>query len=260
MKSEKSVIVVGDKFQGFSDKHDHIVTLGQLERMIWEAQDLPINQIVVGQGVCHQRLSGLQTIMQRRFADSSPRIVNYEQIADQLNPALRQVTHKHHAQNILISTPQRSSENRYQSKLAIHDATELLGDHMTGQHIQGMVLTEAGRQMMLAVAELFMLEAHERGQFYFILNKVGTTYHRFAFPIETDANLTVLAAERKRGNALHAEVRVDFAQQDEALAEVHISFAAYDKDLIARKEHELALTRVARMAQASPIQLRTMVR
>jgi hypothetical protein len=24
MKSEKSVIVVGDKFQGFSDKHDHI--------------------------------------------------------------------------------------------------------------------------------------------------------------------------------------------------------------------------------------------
>ncbi|HEX7684183.1 MAG TPA: AfsA-related hotdog domain-containing protein [Trinickia sp.] len=252
MKSEKSVIVVGDKFQGFSDKHDDIVTLGQLEKMIWEAQELPIDRIVVGQGVCHQRLSGLQTIMQRRFTDSPPRIVNYEQIADQLDPALRQVTHKHHAQNILISAPRRASEHCYESKLAIHDATELLGDHMTGQHIQGMVLTEAGRQMMLAVAELFMLDAHERGRFYFILNKVATTYHRFAFPIETDAKLTVLAAERKRGNALHAEVRVDFAQQEEALAEAHISFAAYDKDLIARKEHELALTRVARMAQASP--------
>lgn len=60
MKTEKSVIVVGDKFQGFSDNHDQIVTLGQLEKMIWEAQELPINQIVVGQGVCHQRLSGLR--------------------------------------------------------------------------------------------------------------------------------------------------------------------------------------------------------
>jgi len=205
--------------------------------------------IVVDQGVCHQRLSGLQAIMQRRFTDSSPRIVNYEQIADQLNPALRQVTHKHHAQNILISVPRQSSVSGYQSKLAIHDATELLGDHMTGQHIQGMVLTEAGRQMMLAVAELFMLEKHERGQFYFVLNKVGTTYHRFAFPIETDVSLTVLDAARKRGNALHADVRVDFSQQDEAVAEVLISFAAYDKDLIARKEHELAMTRVARMSQ-----------
>jgi len=93
--------------------------------------------IVVDQGVCHQRLSGLQAIMQRRFTDSSPRIVNYEQIADQLNPALRQVTHKHHAQNILISVPRQSSVSGYQSKLAIHDATELLGDPMTGQHIQG---------------------------------------------------------------------------------------------------------------------------
>lgn len=253
IKPEKSVILVGDKFQGFSDNHDHIVTLGQLEKMVWEADELPINQIVVGQGVCHRRLACIQTIMLRRFTDASPRIINYEQIMDQLNPALSKVTHKHHLQNVLISVPGQLTENCYQSKLAIHDATELLGDHMTGQHIQGMVLTEAARQMMLAVAELFMLEGHERSQFYFILNKVESDYRRFAFPIETDVRLTIVDSARKKGNSLHAEVQVEFVQQEETLAVVTILFAAYDKDLIARKEHELALTRVERLARDARI-------
>lgn len=68
--------------------------------------------------------------------------------------ATKPLVHKHRSENTLISTPERSENGNFVAGLILHEQNELMLDHLTGQHVQGMVLTEACRQMFLAVTEL----------------------------------------------------------------------------------------------------------
>ena len=76
-------------------------------------------------------------------------IVNYS------NSASLITTHKHNHENVLISKPNKLEENIYLSELIVFQNNELIIDHQTGLHVQGMVLIEAIRQMFIAVVEKF---------------------------------------------------------------------------------------------------------
>ncbi|MDP1217553.1 AfsA-related hotdog domain-containing protein, partial [Klebsiella pneumoniae] len=65
--------------------------------------------------------------------------------------------HKRKKANILITSPEKRDEDNYCARLILQDASELLCDHQTGQHIQGMVLIEAARQTIIATSEKFLL-------------------------------------------------------------------------------------------------------
>ncbi|MDK2126680.1 AfsA-related hotdog domain-containing protein [Parachitinimonas caeni] len=254
----KTVVVVGDKFEEFAARQQNVITLRELEKKVWEPDGPAYEKVIVGQGVCRHRLSTLKDVLSTSHADKAPALLNLDQINDQVNPQQQRAVHKVKAENVLISMPRQRDELTYVSKLAIHDAAELLSDHMTGQHVQGMVLTEAARQMMLSVAELYLLLPEERNQRYFVLNEVSSRYHQFAFPIDTEVVLTVLSQERKASGALCVQISVRFMQQDVELAEVGIRYAAYDKHFIAEREHTMAASRLAayldsssRLAEAS---------
>lgn len=241
----KTTIVVGDKFEEFAQRQEHVITLTELENKIWEQRASEFDQIIIGQGVCRHRLSTLRDVMHTQTGDKTPTLLNLDQVNDQVDPRQMRAVHKVRRENVLISMPRQREDGCFVSKLAIHDAAELLSDHMTGQHVQGMVLTEAARQMMLSVSELYLLQADERNLRYFVLHDVSSRYHQFAFPIDTELELSVLSQERKRGGALCVEIKVRFLQQAVELAEVTIRYAAYDKHFIAEREHHMATTRLS---------------
>jgi hypothetical protein len=59
----------------------------------------------------------------------------------------------------MLSLPRRVSESCFEADVLVDDAGEHMSDHVSGQHLPGMVLIEAARQMILAVTEEFFSES-----------------------------------------------------------------------------------------------------
>lgn len=52
--------------------------------------------------------------------------------------------------------------NIFESHLMLNDRCAEMSDHVTGQHLQGMILIEAARQMTLAVTEMYFIDSNDR--------------------------------------------------------------------------------------------------
>lgn len=239
------VLVVGDKFSEFSSQHENVITLGELEKAIFDENENFFDSIEIGQGICSHRFHGIQKTIKSGSPFKKTTFLNIEQITDQSNLEHRRAVHKVKNQHILITSPYKNDENHFTCRLAIHDSAELLQDHMTGQHVQGMVLTEAARQMMLSVTELYLLDEKIRNTQYFVLNKVSSYYHHFAFPISTQIDLEILEINKKSKGSINAKVKITFIQSSINVAEVTINYTTYDKNVISKQEKKIASDRVS---------------
>ncbi|MGE5545540.1 MAG: AfsA-related hotdog domain-containing protein [Solirubrobacterales bacterium] len=92
-------------------------------------------------------------------------------------------SHKHQASNTVISAPRRLSEDTFELDLLVDEDCELMADHQTGQHLQGMLLIEAARQSFLAVTEMFYLP-DDGTRYYFVFDDLSARYKRFVFPVD----------------------------------------------------------------------------
>lgn len=77
-------------------------------------------------------------------------------------------THKNKAENVLISEVSQIDVASYQCHLLIDDGCAEMADHVTGQHVQGMVLLEACRQMVNSVSERFLIKKTVRNRLFYI--------------------------------------------------------------------------------------------
>lgn len=236
----KSILVVGDKFKRFSEDKEDVMTLSELTRRAWQ-DSLPREcDIWLGQGVEHDRLFGVLAAMEKRAPVDGIRIANPQQMLDQADPSHQASVHKARRENILITRPQRTSNQTFEAWLSLQDSGELLGDHVTGQHVQGMLLIEAARQMMLAVSERYLLGQDEDTRYYFVLNSVNTDYMQFAFPIPTRIEHEITSLPSDISKILKATSRTSFFQNDVLTASVEIVYAAYPEARISNREAKLA--------------------
>ena len=147
---DRYFFVVGDQFQEFANGKD-VLTLKQLDALF----GLPChlmnsrNVLLLGQGVRQEQVLPL---LQAHDSDSerSARFIisDLMRIEDR---AGSNISHKRISHNTLIGVPRQLSESEFNISLNIDERCELMGDHQTGQHIQGMLLVEAFRQSFLAV-------------------------------------------------------------------------------------------------------------
>jgi hypothetical protein len=244
----KRLLVVGDKFASFSRDKTDVVAFRDFERLVWDKQ-LPHDcDVWLGQGIEHDRLLGLLVRV-----GVQPRIANLHQIQDQGRPSHQSTVHKARRENIVITRPRQAGETRYEAWLALQDSGELLADHMTGQHSQGMVLTEAARQMMLAVSELYLLgERRAAASYYFVLNSMNIEYMQFAFPLPTQLVHEVPAHEHGKGGSLKASCATSFIQDGTLVARVQIQYSAYAQEFINNREAKAATDAYLRHLDASP--------
>jgi hypothetical protein len=233
-----TLVVVGDKFVDFTVGKPNVLTMSDFESMVW-SQKMPTSpRIILGQGVCRKRLVAIKEVLRNQYR-KEPVFINEGKLLDQFNPEQQHSVHKHRKENILITRPELTAPHRFRSLLILHDEEELLNDHTTGQHVQGMVITEAARQMMLSVTEHYFLHSEEKGRKYFVLNQVDSRFHQFAFPLDIEIIYRVTSLSRKR-STLHGEALVEFYQGSTCLAEVRIAYSVYDKSYITHKEGEKA--------------------
>lgn len=158
-------------------------------------------------------------------------IVNYS------NSASLITTHKHNHENVLISKPNKLEENIYLSELIVFQNNELIIDHQTGLHVQGMVLIEAIRQMFIAVVEKFFSEEKKS---YVVFNDLKVEFHHFVFPFKIEIKQEIINTINKRGGAVLYESKFEISQLGKTVLLAYTSYTVYDKDYIEMKEKEIA--------------------
>ncbi|MCW7539301.1 AfsA-related hotdog domain-containing protein [Aquabacterium sp. A7-Y] len=235
MKS-RCFFVVGDKFHEFAEGKD-VLTLHQLKALTCLPGHLldTHNVLILGQGVQEDEVRCIL----RHYENSADSSARFE-IADLrrvLDRAPSGVSHKRVPHNTLIGTPRRKSGDEFEIPFNIDERCELMGDHQTGQHVQGMILVEAFRQSFLAVTETFFPFGDEKT--YFVINVMNTEFHNFLFPLPAHIEYRILEAD---SNGRRARYRTAMAAMQNGVqcATAEVSFTVYPARTIAQKEAELA--------------------
>ncbi|KUM03274.1 hypothetical protein KIF53_18555 [Chromobacterium subtsugae] len=155
-------------------------------------------------------------------------------------PAGRALSHKHKAENILISTPRRVDAHHFEADLLLDAHGELLLDHLTGFHVQGMVLTEACRQMFIATTEAHCLDENAPSKRYFVINEMNMSFLEFAFPLPASIRYTVLTSEQPRPGRYNFSANMEVWQNGKPAASMAVKFAVFDDAYLAPRERQLA--------------------
>ena len=228
--------IVGDKFNKFATNPRVLTVSSFLQKLDQEGNQIDTSEYILGQGITDSQEKSIYTKIK------SKNLLNRINIhfREHTKPDTR-ITHKKKRKNVMITTPVKINQNLYRSQLEIDDSCAEMSDHVTGHHLQGMVLIEAARQLMLAVSELYYLDFKHKGKMYFILNNIKTEFKGFMFPIKSTMEYEVLEHNKKDNGSFSSNIVVRFYQAGELKTEVFISFAAYDAIMMGNKEQCIAL-------------------
>lgn len=210
---EKTLLVVSDKFHHFAMKND-VITKSDLcsilcaENLIFP--ELTKINLMFGQGFSEEALEHIKKLL-----STSEHAKNFDLKALDNVPkrASKQLTHKHKEENILISHPKRQSACTFKMDMLIDENCEMMADHQTGLHIQGMILVEAARQASMAVIEHFLVQNTDE-KLYFLFNNLNVNYNRFAFPLPTTLIVTIKKRDETKEKRRHYIMGVDVIQCD----------------------------------------------
>lgn len=238
----QNIVVVGDQFHQFADGKN-AMTVSQFQALS-RLPDCCLTgplRLTLGQGARQDEVARI--IAANGFAKKLD-------LSDlQRVEARAPGTHSHKCQphNTVIGPPQRLGDSRYCCGLLVDERCELMGDHQTGQHIQGMILVEAFRQSFLAVSEEFYpLEGANKT--YFVINTLDTTFSSFVFPLPAEVRIDVTECDA-RPHRIRLKMQMAMLQGGVDCAACTAAFTIYPEHVIAEKERQLAEQAISKVTQ-----------
>lgn len=235
--STRTLLIVGDRFAGFA-VHEDVLTVTQfIEEMrlgVYSWDTRPV-QVRAGQGVnpvawelVYEQALLLGLAQRLDFSYREPLL------------AARGEAHKHRGCNTLIADLRRAEETRFVANLRVHNDNELLIDHQTGEHVQGMVAVEAARQMFLAVSERYHASRHPGRTYYYVIESMNTDFENFLFPLGATVEYRTLRAETDNPDRLSFTAQISVHQAGRRASATTIAYTAFDTQVIEAKEHRRA--------------------
>lgn len=234
------LIVIADTFKKFS-KNPNLLPYHKLLSLLHHhdinATELVGRRLIAGQGlddmqVNHAWYLGINSGLRDEF--------ELWRIARKANYADKVLCHKHRPENILISVPEQQPTGVYTADLFLHEHNELMLDHLTGQHIQGMVLTEACRQMFLAVTERYCLNDCPETNRYFVIDTMNVRFQRFAFPLPTQIRYRLIEKQQPKPERVSIHADMDVFQDGQVVAGMEVKFDVFDEAYLSQREGKLA--------------------
>lgn len=203
---DRVVYVVGDNLSSRSKSAD-LVSLSDLVANIRSGLvSEPFPTIAPGQGVEEAGREAICSELHRKGAPES-------KLKDTPLPDLltRSEVHKHKPENILIAGLEKVEDDYFRANLRISDQQEMILDHTTGSHVTAMVITEAVRQISLAVGERYLLAPPTSAR-RFIINSLQTAFYKFLLPLPTQLDYSLEETNWKGPNRLQFRGRCDLVQ------------------------------------------------
>lgn len=241
----RALFIVGDKFQEFAEGKD-VLTVQQLKALMrLPGHLLDHTVLLLGQGASEEEV--LSIVHEHKSnREGTPRF-EVSDLMRILDRAPRGTSHKQIPHNTLVGVPRRKSAETFELALNLDERCELMGDHQTGQHIQGMLLVEAFRQSFLAVTDTFF--PFGEGKSYFVINKMQFDFENFLFPLPASIDYRILEADVNQRRARY-QVEMAALQHGERCATAEIGFTVYPAEVIASKETALAAALTQKMLAA----------
>jgi|SRR5690554_258338 A-factor biosynthesis repeat. len=233
------LLVVGDKFANYVKGKD-AVTVSQLRGLLSLSIPLPnqgVTLLVPGQGLGDDSVAQLL-----KEAAASPNLTFFDFTLWHNLPkrATRALSHKHYPANTLISEPRQCSEDVFELHMMIDENCELMNDHQSGQHVQGMILIEAARQTIVAVTEAYLLPQNGI-EYAFVLNNLSVSYSHYTFPVGALLRCNILEKSVDNPKRLSFEAEILVEQCGQVVSRFLLSIGAMEKVRISKGENMQAL-------------------
>lgn len=224
-----TILVVGDIFGDFAT-HCHAITHKDVNSVL-SMENLSDSSFLLGQGLSTEQARAADEFLSSRGA----RPING-------NVPLRadgSLSHKRKEQNTLIGIPYLVGGAIYSAPMLVDARSELMSDHQTGLHLQGMLQVEAYRQFMLALFEVFH-PLPEGRKSYAVINKMEVSFETFMFPLPAtiEAKIEDLDIHDRR---TRISTRMRAIQNNKPCSQCITTFTYYPADVISEKEAALAL-------------------
>ena len=250
MNNKKITFVVGDKFEKFG-QNEQVITLSALKALIRRepvAEALRDMTLSAGQGLSEADVLGIIDLLLARGMDASLLLTH------PVRAGLR-ATHKRRIRNAIISSPRKLSSMVYEADLLVDERSELMNDHQTGLHIQGMLLVEAARQMFLAVTEVFFIGENNERENYVVINEMDIKYSAFVFPLGATLRYEILEQKTEDSERLYFFARISVWQADIVATEIMVKFTSFVADRIRKKEQQQAMTLLQKLTSHSDAEI-----
>jgi hypothetical protein len=231
------LFVVGDKFKCFIT-NSNIIGISQLEKIIKGELSASFDKchVYVGQGVCEIHIKKIHDYVKRMKLNKKYKII----FPDYYHKSSKFLTHKHRNENIMISEPIQIGGSIYKCNLMLNDNCAEMSDHITGHHIQGMVVIEAARQMVLAVTEKYLIDKKLKAKPNFLTNSISVEFKNFIFPLQVEVTGEVIDIKKSVGNNLTCNFSISFIQNGQECVRLSCKSSVLDSDYIEEKEVYLA--------------------
>ena len=240
--NDKTIYVVGDKFQAFS-KNPNVMSISALEKRITELNSTDlfdcIYKIYIGQGIDFNRVA----LLRKSISAQNLEKIYQVKMADHFK-ASQLTTHKYKLENIMISDPEQCEAGKFSSILMLDDNCAEMSDHVTGQHLQGMVLIEAARQMTLAVTEKFYLNKDVRTKMSFVTDSLSTSFKSYLFPLEVELVCSINHITGHHNNKKFIAT-LNFIQNGKICTEVKYNFTVFTLGFVVQENNNFALNAVS---------------
>ncbi len=239
-----NVCLVGDRFEGFA-RHDFVETLSGFLHAVnngaYDNMEGPLF-LVPGQGIGEYELSYVCDVLMRRGLMDKVLIQ-----AAEAPLAGRAEARKHHADNVLIAGITRVTDTHFRAILRVHNDNELLLDHQTGQHVQGMVSVEACRQLCVAVTESYFASRWPDSRYRYMIHVMATRFENFLFPLDATLDYHVERADVAKPSRLAFGGYVEVHQGNQLCSRTEADFSALDARRIVAIESRRAAQAIKAM-------------
>jgi len=227
MRDRKPCIIVGNAFARFA-QHESVTTASDLRRrlLLRDANAAP-QRVLLGQGLSDADREVLIHALGDAFVrEPAPR-------------ATVELTHKRADEHVLIGCLKSLGDHSYECELDVNDVADRLSDHVTGQHLGGMLLVEAGRQACIAALEC---EYGVDGPMKWGLAWSGLSVHFQGYVYPVPARLVVSVRETNPGEIKKRSVRVpiEITQAGKRVCELELTITLIEQHVLEGAEDRRA--------------------
>jgi len=220
--TRRHVVVVADRFARFA-RGDRVLTVSGLLDLITAGPGVAGGRWVVhaGQGVDGTDHDRIEAARDRGDAE----VCLADPAAFRQRPERPETVHKVRPENVLLAGVHRRSATHCRADLRIHRDNELILDHHTGEHVQGIVIIEAMRQICLAQFETAVRPSLAPAAYAGVWQRIDLSFRDFLFPLP--ATVESLIEESDLGRDSHLKFRATTAvrQQGRAVATAVIEYS-----------------------------------
>src|SRR5690606_3442439 len=165
-------------------------------------------------------------------------------------PAPLALTHKRELRNVLVSEPVGAADGAHCFELLVDDEQDRLSDHVTGQHVGGMLLIEAARQASIVAIERQCRREDGLPPWGLVLQNFQARFDNYVFPLPTRIRVRIdesVLSDTQRELA----IEVEFEQAGKAVCGVDFSVRLYPSDLLSKLETRRADQAIAAVLNAA---------